>query len=78
SVCRIAKASKINEEELMLYFGGDYQLLFTINPTGWNILKKRLGSRISVIGRAIDGKENVLIRNNAKVKLEDRGYEHFR
>ncbi|MBC7108109.1 MAG: thiamine-phosphate kinase [Methanomassiliicoccales archaeon] len=78
SVYRIAKASKIDEEELVLYFGGDYQLLFTINPAGWNILKKRLGSKISVIGKAIDGKENILIKNDAKVKLEDRGYEHFR
>ncbi|MDH7508095.1 MAG: thiamine-phosphate kinase [Methanomassiliicoccales archaeon] len=77
-VYKIAKASKINEEELVLYFGGDYQLLFTINPDGWRILEKRLNSKISVIGKVIDADENILIRNNTKVKLEDRGYEHFR
>lgn len=67
----------VSEEELMLDFGGEYELLFTI--------RKELLGRIhsldidfTIIGRVVKGHENVLIRDSSMFSLGDRGYEHFR
>jgi len=77
-VLQVAEAVGLDPTELSLYYGGDYQLLFTIKPNGLDKLKDLLGEGFSVIGKAQAPGENVLVRGREIVKLENRGYEHFR
>jgi len=60
----------------VLFFGGDYELLFTIAPDGLEDLKREIPD-IRVIGRAVEGRENILTRQGKIVNLENRGWEHF-
>jgi thiamine-monophosphate kinase len=77
-VLEVAAASGQDPTELALYYGGDYQLLFTLRPDGMERLRSRLGDGFSVIGKAGREGENVLVRGSEIVRLENRGYEHFR
>ncbi len=77
-VLKVAEAGGLDPTELALYYGGDYQLLFTIKPNGMNRLVQLLGDEFSVIGKASAPGENVLVRGGEIAKLENRGYEHFR
>lgn len=75
-VVDIAKKEGVDLSELVLYFGGDYQLLFTLNPDGLEELRYLLpGMRI--IGRALRDGENILTRGPEIQLLENRGWEHF-
>ncbi|MBI0581765.1 MAG: thiamine-phosphate kinase [Methanomassiliicoccales archaeon] len=76
-VGRVAEKSGMSAEDLVMHFGGDYELLFTLSPEGYDELNEKLGGRLHVIGRA-SGKGNVLIRDGKVVPLDTRGYEHFR
>jgi thiamine-monophosphate kinase len=75
-VTRIAAAAGGSTEDMVLHFGGDYELLFTIRPDMLDAVKDALGDGFSVIGRA-EGSENVLMRDGQVSSLESRGYEHF-
>lgn len=75
-VLRIANVVGGSVEDMVLHYGGDYELLFTIRPEMLDTVKGALGSRFSVIGRA-EGSENVLMRGGQVSQLESRGYEHF-
>lgn len=77
-VVQVADDCGMNPEELALYYGGDYQLLFTINPNGLPRLRSRMKSRMAVIGRAKESGRNTLKRGGKVSILENRGYEHFR
>jgi len=77
-VLQVAEAVGLDPTELSLYYGGDYQLLFTIKPNGLDKLTDLLGEGFSVIGKVQAPGENVLVRGREIVKLENRGYEHFR
>ena len=73
---RIAMAVDGSVEDMVLHYGGDYELLFTIRPDMLDAVKGALGDEFSVIGRA-EGSENVLMRGGQVSQLESRGYEHF-
>jgi len=77
-VLQVAEATGLDPTELALYYGGDYQLLFTLKPKGLERLNHLLGDEFSVIGKAHAPGENVLVREGKIAKLENRGYEHFR
>jgi thiamine-monophosphate kinase len=77
-VLNVAEAANMDPSELALYYGGDYQLLFTVKPKGIDKLLNQMGDEFSVIGRASAPGENVLVRGGKIAKLENRGYEHFR
>jgi len=77
-VKRIAKISKQDPLEIALHGGGDYQLLFTIDPNGLDDVLTVLGDDAKVIGRCIEGKKNVLKHGRSITELEPKGYEHFR
>jgi thiamine monophosphate kinase len=64
-------------EDLVMHFGGDYELLFTFSPDAVDELSAALGGRLHVIGR-VKGEQNVLITAGKVVPLDTRGYEHFR
>ncbi|MDD1755644.1 MAG: thiamine-phosphate kinase [Methanomassiliicoccales archaeon] len=77
-VLEVAEALDLDPIELALYYGGDYQLLFTVRPKGLDRLRDALGNDFSVIGEAKAPGENVLVRGSEIIRLENRGYEHFR
>jgi thiamine-monophosphate kinase len=76
-VAMVATKSGVSAEDLVMHFGGDYELLFTLSPEAKDDLTVALGGRMDVIGQA-SGKENLLIRESEVVPLDTRGYEHFR
>ncbi len=77
-VKRLAKIAQKAPLEIALHGGGDYQLLFTIDPNGLDDVLAVLGDDAKVIGRCIDGKKNILKRGRSVTELEPKGYEHFR
>lgn len=77
TVKRVADKTRTRVEDLVLYYGGDYELLFTIRPEMLEKVREAVGDAFTVIGK-VDGDENVLIREGEVVTLEPRGYEHFK
>lgn len=77
-VLRVASDCGMDPAELALYYGGDYQLLFTTAPDKLPKLRSRMRSRMTIIGKAKRSDRNTLKRDGRVVTLENRGYEHFR
>ncbi|MDE1768561.1 MAG: hypothetical protein KGH62_04275, partial [Candidatus Micrarchaeota archaeon] len=70
----------VNVEDIALNFGGDYELLFTIQKSKLNHLlseAKKNGIRVSVIGK-VAGRKCMLVKDGKKVGIRKAGYEHFR
>ena len=68
-------------EELVLYSGGDYELLITIDKDKMENAKdvlSEIGTKISFVGVVKKSTENNLIKDGVSTYLENRGYEHFR
>ncbi|HDN96081.1 MAG: thiamine-phosphate kinase [Thermoplasmata archaeon] len=74
-VAEIAKKHE-NWLELALYYGGDYELLFTVPEEKGKELEKKMD--IKRIGKVIEENKITLIKEGKEHKIEDRGYEHFR
>jgi thiamine-monophosphate kinase len=69
------------QKDLVLNFGDDFELLFTIKREGEEQLAKVAAESecpMTVIGKVTSGEENILIDNGKREKLENLGYEHFR
>ena len=77
-VLQVASDCGMDPAELALYYGGDYQLVFTIAPDKLPKLRSRMRSRMTVIGKAKKSGRNTLKRDGRVVTIENRGYEHFR
>ncbi len=76
-VAEVARKSGVPLEDLVLHFGGDYELLFTFSPQASQPLQNALGGRMHIIGQ-VKGRENQLIVGEKATPLDTRGYEHFR
>jgi thiamine-monophosphate kinase len=78
---KFSKLTKIKIDELLLFGGEDFELLFTFKPEGLSELRdgfKRLGTKLTIIGKVEKG-NGVFISKDGKIEeLPDRGYEHFR
>jgi len=69
------------QKDLILNFGDDYELLFTIKRDAEPVLEKiaqDVGCPMTVCGKVTSGEENILIDNGKRERLENLGYEHFR
>ncbi|MBN1677820.1 MAG: thiamine-phosphate kinase [Candidatus Thermoplasmatota archaeon] len=69
------------QKDLVLNFGDDFELLFTIKREEEEPLAKlakECGCPFTVIGKVTSGEENILIDMGKREKLENLGYEHFR
>lgn len=69
------------KKDLVLNFGDDYELLFTVKREETDALAKlasELECPLTVVGKVTSGEENILIDNGKREKLENLGYEHFR
>ncbi len=65
----------------MLYFGGDYELLVTLNPDELEKCREALanfGTKLTPVGKVLQEKKNTIIKDGMPNILKDRGYEHFR
>jgi thiamine-monophosphate kinase len=65
--------------DIMCKFGGDYELLFTIENSDYRDFKDAMESskiQVSYIGDTWEG-ENMMFDGNSWSLIEDRGYEHF-
>jgi len=62
--------------ELVLYYGGDYELLFTACKGSMEGLKHRM--QVTKIGEVMEEQRVLLIADGSEEEMENRGYEHFR
>lgn len=63
-------------EMLVLYYGGDYELLFTARRGSMEQLKHRV--RATKIGEVTEERKILLVADGRAEEVENRGYEHFR
>lgn len=80
-VKKISDENNWNLDELTLFSGEDFELLFTVKREGWESLKENVNTgevNITKIGEVSKG-HGVYIKKNSRIEeLPDRGYEHFR
>jgi thiamine-monophosphate kinase len=70
----------IPQEDLVLYFGGDYELVFTVQRDSlWDVQKAldRIGAKLWRIGEVTDSGENTITRGQEEHPLPNRGWEHL-
>jgi thiamine monophosphate kinase len=70
----------IPQEDLVLYFGGDYELVFTVRRDSlWDIQKEleRIGAGFWRIGEVTDSRENIITKGSEAHPLPNRGWEHL-
>jgi len=72
-------------KELVLYYGGDYELLATVRPEAiqtvlapYSQSSQREHRRLTVIGKVAASGGNVLVTKTGKEPLLAKGWEHFR
>jgi thiamine-monophosphate kinase len=73
----ICERHGLDPDEVTLFSGGDYQLLFTIRLGGLERLRGMLGDDFTVIGRIVPGNGRMLSRNGHLKDLPEKGYVHF-
>lgn len=80
-VRKVSSDLKVSMEELVLYKGGDYELIFTIPEDNFEPLKKeleRLDSSIHMIGEITDEQGSLVMeKGGAPSPLDDRGWQAF-
>jgi thiamine-monophosphate kinase len=68
-------------DEIMLYTGGDYELLVAMNPAFFDTARsalEQLGSSLTIIGDVQLEEELILRKDGAERKLENRSFDHFK
>ena len=68
------------DRERCLHLGGEFELLFTVDPGKANgLISTGLGGlKITPIGTVTDGQDVLITDDDGQHILEDRGWEHFR
>jgi thiamine monophosphate kinase len=75
--------SKRERRELAFYYGGDYDLLFTIDPQALenDELMQRLRKEVkmSIIGKVVQSEEEGIYfkKGDEKELMDTKGYQHF-
>lgn len=88
-LARIPKAPEVElafhdaerQKDLVLNFGDDFELIFTVRrdrEADLTKIAKETGCPMTVIGKVTSGEENILIDGGKRERLENLGYEHFR
>lgn len=73
--------SGISQDDVILHFGGDYELLVTLPAEKFTRVQsviEKTGGRLTQIGSVTQNKECVLIDEGKTCVLENHGYEHFK
>ncbi|NVM54488.1 MAG: thiamine-phosphate kinase [Candidatus Helarchaeota archaeon] len=78
---KIAKSHDLDPVELALYIGEDFELVLTISPGKWEIVKKRcdeLNLKITQIGKVTTDKKILIKTKDGQIiPLKKRGYDQF-
>ena len=82
-VIQFSKTNSINEFELALYAGEEFELVFTVNPQDLDNLLDYLDKKkitIYPLGKIIpDSKEKILLQTTEKtIEIQPKGWEHFK
>ncbi|MGB9134792.1 MAG: thiamine-phosphate kinase [Candidatus Bathyarchaeia archaeon] len=78
---QFAEINRLDPVELALYGGEEYELVVTVEPQGWRKAQeavKQEGGCLIPIGETTAKKGIFLEQKGRRVKVEARGYEHFR
>ena len=62
--------------ELALYYGGDYELLFTAPKEKKENIEEKINAKM--IGEVIGERKITLIKDGEEYEIENKGYEHFK
>ena len=78
-VHRLAKLLGSSAKNWALFGGEDYEILFTVQPSKFDSLKKTLGKSFSVIGEVREKKFGIaLLKPDGKLEpLAAKGWNHF-
>jgi len=76
-VPEVAEKTGVPVREMVLHYGGDYELLFTFPHDKLDVVRDS-SVDFYIIGRVVAGGDKILIAESQIEKIEDRGYEHFR
>ena len=75
-----AELHGLHAEELALYGGEEYELLYTIKPDLWvkaeNVVAEAEGHLIS-IGKVTSDRRVIYRREDTAIEIPYRGWEHF-
>jgi thiamine-monophosphate kinase len=77
----LAEKLSMPVEDLAIYFGGDYELVVTVEKEKWPAaieVIEEVGSTLTQIGYVTERSELRLIKEGIIHPLENRGYEHFK
>jgi thiamine-monophosphate kinase len=77
---KFAEINDLNESELALYGGEEYELIFTILPEKLKSARKALievGCKLHIIGEVVDSGISFLEKGTVK-PIEPKGWEHFK
>ena len=77
-VYEISELKLLPVEDMVLYAGGDCQLLFTVERENVEELHQMLGKDFTVIGEVREKGGNVVRRSGQLLTLENKGFEHFK
>jgi len=69
------------KKDLVLNFGDDYELLFTVKREEVDTLTRLSGELdcpFTIVGKVTSGEENILLDEGKRERLENLGYEHFK
>ncbi len=78
---QFAKQHNLDPLELALYGGEEYELIITIKPKHWKKAQRAIvqaGGQLIKIGRAAKEETILFKQRNKLVRIEARGYEHFK
>ena len=80
-VKRFAEINRLDESELTLHGGEEYELVLTIKPRLWKKAEKaveRIGGKLLLIGKVTTQKQVLLEIDGMRSMIEPRGWEHFK
>jgi len=76
-----AEINKLDPVELCLYGGEEYELVVTVKPELWKTAEaavRKVGGKLVKIGEVTKEREVLLHTRKKRVKIEARGWEHFK
>jgi thiamine-monophosphate kinase len=65
-------------EDYILHFGEEFELLLTINPIEYEKYKQIFTDKLFIIGRCNCSGKNILIKDNKRIPIIAKGYEHLK
>ena len=75
-----AELHALDPFELVLYGGEEYELVFTVNPTDFKMVREALeniGCELLELGVATGDEKIEITLNGIEKQVEKRGWEHF-